>query len=289
MKTVREMTSYEKYIFILCLIVFLMLTSFLTYLIVQLTKQQLKMIRHGLEDTEIRREYRKVAPISRIGAFVSTFLSVVICLALCGVFVFSVYLRATEDRAANGTPALHVVKSDSMSYKGEDNTYLTENSLDDQLQTFDLIVTRRLPNEEDLQLYDIVVYEIDGAYVIHRIVDIEEPDQYHPDQRWFRLQGDALPGQDRLPVTYDQMRGIYEGERVPFVGSFIMFMQSPAGWICILLVLFAMVVTPIAEKKLEREKRARLKSMRQQLTEELDAGEEALAAAAFGGKGSRHV
>lgn len=283
------MTDYEIYVFILCLIVFVMLTSFLTYLLVCLTKQHLKMIRHGLEDTEIRREYRKTAPISRIGAFVSTLLSVVICLALCAVFAFSIYLKATEDRAANGTPALHVVKSDSMSYKAEENTYLTENGLDDQLQTFDLIVTRALPDEKDLQLYDIVVYEIDGAHIIHRIVEIEEPNSYHPDQRWFRTQGDAVPSQDRLPVVYEQMRGIYEGERVPFVGSFVMFMQSPAGWLCILLVLFAIITTPIVEKRLEREKRARLQSMRQQLADDLDAGEEALAAASFDRKGSRHV
>lgn len=283
------MTDYEIYVFILCLIVFVMLTSFLTYLLVCLTKQHLKMIRHGLEDTEIRREYRKTAPISRIGTFVSVLLSVVICLALCAVFAFSIYLKATEDRAANGTPALHVVKSDSMSYKAEENTYLTENGLDDQLQTFDLIVTRALPDEKDLQLYDIVVYEIDGAHIIHRIVEIEEPNSYHPNQRWFRTQGDALSGMDRNPVTYEQMRGIYQGERVPFVGSFVLFMQSPAGWICILLVLFAIFTTPIVEKKIEREKNARLAFLRQQLVDELDAGEEALAAASFDRKGSRHV
>ena len=268
------MSGYELYIFILCMIVFVLLTSFLTYLIVCITKQQLKMIRHGLEDTEIRREYRKVAPISRIGSIASTIVSVVICLALCVVFVFATYLRATEDRAANGTPALRVVKSDSMSYKAEENTYLTEHGLDDQLQTFDLIITRALPDEEDLHLYDVVVYELDGAYIIHRIVAIEEPNSIHPDQWWFRTQGDAVPGQDRNPVTYEQMRGIYEGERVPFVGSFVLFMQSPAGWLCILLIICAIIATPIAEKKLKHEKLARLDFMRQQLDDELTTDEE---------------
>lgn len=282
------MTDYEIYVFILCMIVFIMLTSFLTYLLVCLTKQHLKMIRHGLEDTEIRREYRKTAPISRLGTIASTIVSVVICLALCAAFAFSVYLKATEDRAANGTPALHVVKSDSMSYKAEENDYLREHNLDDQLQTFDLIVTRRLPDEKDLQLYDIVVYEVDGMYIIHRIVEIEEANSYHPDQRWFRTQGDALSGMDRNPVTYDQMRGIYLGERVPFVGSFILFMQSPAGWICILLVLFAIFTTPIVEKKIEREKQARLAFLRQQLTDELDEEEE-FAVAASTKEGARHV
>lgn len=284
------MTDYEIYVFILCLIVFIMLTSFLTYLLVCLTKQHLKMIRHGLEDTEIRREYRKTAPISRIGAFVSTLLSVVICLALCAIFAFSIYLKATEDRAANGTPALHVVKSDSMSYKAEENTYLTENSLDDQIQIFDLIITRRLPDEKDLQLYDVVVYQIEDTYVIHRIVQIEEPNSNHPDHRWFRTQGDAVPGMDRAPVVYEQMRGIYEGERIPFVGSFVLFMQSPAGWLCILLVIFGIFTVPVVEKKLEREKQTRLEIMRQQLEEELaEEEEEELAVAASAEEGARHV
>lgn len=35
-------------------------------------------------------------------------------------------------------------------------------------------------------------------------------------------------------------------------------MQSPAGYLCILLTVFAMIATPIAEKKLWETKRARL-------------------------------
>ena len=54
------------------------------------------------------------------------------------------------------------------------------------------------------------------------------------------------------------MQGIYEGERVPFAGSFVMFMQSPAGWLCILLVVFAVFVTPAIEKKILAEYEKRL-------------------------------
>jgi hypothetical protein len=53
------------------------------------------------------------------------------------------------------------------------------------------------------------------------------------------------------------MQGIYHGERIPYVGSFILFMQSPAGWLCILLVVFAMICTPILEKKLDGAVEAR--------------------------------
>jgi hypothetical protein len=94
--------------------------------------------------------------------------------------------------------------------------------------------------------------------VIHRIVGIEEPNSKHPDERWFLLQGDAVPGRDRFPVLYEQMRAIYRGERLPFVGSFVAFMRSPAGYFCILLILFGAITVPYLEKKLYKERRKRL-------------------------------
>ena len=125
---------------------------------------------------------------------------------------------------------------------------------------FDLIRVYSMPDEMDLQLYDIVLYEGDqGDLILHRIVAIEEPNAKHPDTRWFTMQGDAVSGPDRGPVGYVQMKAIYRNERVPMVGSFVMFMQSPAGYLCILLILIAMIATPIMEKTLEKAKRARLK------------------------------
>ena len=116
-----------------------------------------------------------------------------------------------------------------------------------------MIATHSLPKEEDLKLYDIVVYEVDDMLIVHRIVGIEEPNQEHPGNRYFLLQGDAVDSPDRFPVLYEQMRAIYTGERLPFVGSFVLFMQSPAGWLCMLLVVFAIFATPIIEKKIKIE------------------------------------
>jgi hypothetical protein len=72
------------------------------------------------------------------------------------------------------------------------------------------------------------------------------------------LQGDAVSAPDIYPVLYSQMSGIYDGERVPFVGSFVVFMQSPAGWFCLMLVLAALIGTPILEKRIWKKKLKRL-------------------------------
>ena len=124
---------------------------------------------------------------------------------------------------------------------------------------FDVVVLHELPKEEDLQLYDIVVYEhISGALLIHRIVGIEEPNESHPNERHFLLQGDAVHYPDSFPVRYSQMKSIYRGERVPNVGSFVFFIQSPAGIICIILLVVSLFLMPIADNYLIKKEYARV-------------------------------
>lgn len=272
----NAMTNYDVYVFLLCLIVFTVFVLLFSAMIATIAKMKLKLIRHGLEDEEIKKEYRKNKGKGCRGSILGKLLSLLICAAFLGIFAFSLYMHGTESRAANGIPSIKVVKSDSMAKKHEKNCYLRENGLDDQIQVFDLVVTRHLPPEEELELYDIVVYRQDEMYIIHRIVGIEEPNAEHPGERHFLLQGDAVPSPDIFPVRYSQMQGIYEGERIPFVGSFVLFMQSPAGWLCIILVLYAMIAEPIVERKIRRETVQRLAAMEEEAKRRQAAREEDL-------------
>ena len=213
------------------------------------------MIRFGLEDDKIIKERNsKKNKCTLFDKILSTTAGVIFIVA----FIFATYVNIQEDSTFENIPTIKVVQSASMSTKHENNTYLDINGLNDQFQTFDLIFTYKLPKEEDLKLYDIVVYEVDGMLVIHRIVGIEEPNDNHS-ERYFLLQGDAIEKPDRFPVYYSQMRAIYRGERVPFVGSFITFLQSPAGWLCVILLVFTLIALPIIERKLNKAINARYK------------------------------
>ena len=259
------MTQHELYTFILCLIVFVALTALFSALLTIITRLILKQIRAGMEDAEILKEYQdglKQKKQPRAWEFASAVFSGIVCVLLFAVFFFSVTLHLTEGKFTAGISSLKVVKSESMSEKHGDNRYLHDNGIDNHLQVYDLIVVEALPEESELALYDVVVYEKKGDLIIHRIVGIEEPNERHPDKRYFTLQGDAVKYKDEFPVTYDQMHAVWNGARIPFVGSFVMFMQSPAGWLCILLVLFALISTPLVEKKITREKGIRLQIMR---------------------------
>ena len=257
------MTQFETFRFLLALIVFVLLTASFTAFIVYSIKVTLKLIKHGAEDKKITKEYIKYGSkkhgctgcvSNAVYAIASATIAVVMIVAL----VFSLVVQFNEGRVCTNLPLMNVVNSGSMSYVNEKNENSYGKGYTDQMQVHDLIFTHVLPEEKDLKVGDIVVYEVDNAFLIHRIVAIEEPNDKHPNERHFLLQGDANERPDRFPVRYSQMKSIYKGQRIAFVGSFITFMQSPAGWLCVLLVVFAVVATPIAERKLAKAKYARL-------------------------------
>lgn len=247
---------YDVYVFFLCLVVFTALTAMFTYLIHEIIKLTVKVIRSGMHDDVIIKNHCKPEKAAWM-KITSKIISVVLCVVLVASLAFSMWLHLSEDTYSEYS-SLKVVASSSMAKKHKRNTYLFENNLNTQLNMFDLIVTHPVPDEFELELYDIIVYEYDDIHIVHRIVAIEEPNAQHPDHRLFTTQGDAVSNPDREEVTYDQIKAIYRGERVEFVGSFVFFMRSPAGWLCVLLVLFAIIATPIVEKKLRKEITLRL-------------------------------
>lgn len=255
------MTSFEIYVFILCLIVFVALTALLGTMLVVLLKQGHKLIACGVEDERIKKEYEKETQSSPVVKIICTVLTVIMLLVTLSCCGFSVYVQFSSDSPKGNVAVPKVVMSESMSKKHKNNDYLEANGLDDQFGMFDLIYTHKLPGEYELELYDIVVYEYEDKLIIHRIIGIEEPNEKHPDCRHFLLRGDALRFSDEFPVLYSQMKAIYRGERVAHVGSFFAFMQSPAGYLCILLVIVAVIATPIMEKKLWEAKLSRLREI----------------------------
>ena len=258
------MQALETYNLVLCGIIFLALTALFTWLIVSLVKSTLRVINAGLDDEKIKTEYLAEQKSKKENAFwvgLNNALVILMCVILLCALCFSLYSRFTENSKVGVIPTVKAVETGSMETKHKNNTYLDKNNLNDQISTFDLVVLHQLPAEEDLQVYDIVVYETKGYFIIHRIVGIEEPNELHPNERWYVLRGDANERADEFPVTYSQMCSIYRGERIPFAGAFVMFMQSPAGMLCCLLVMFAVIALPIVEKKLQQAIDVRLDKM----------------------------
>lgn len=258
------MTGFELYVFFLCLIVFIALTALFSFMICYIAKQKVILVTNGLEDDKIKAKLnkqldKKSTKAGRIMELIEKIASITLCACLAVLLIVTSISSCRGDTKVDSLPAIKVIASTSMAEKYEENKYLFNNNLDDQLQLFDVVLLHQLPKEEDLQLYDIVVYEhITGALLIHRIIGIEEPNAEHPNERHFLLQGDAVHYPDTYPVRYSQMRSIYRGEKIPNVGSFVYFMQSPAGIICIILLLVSLVLMPIADNFILRKEYARV-------------------------------
>ncbi len=255
------MTLYEIYVFILCFIVFVLLVSVFSFMLTIILKQHFKAVHAGLEDEVLKTEYKTAFEKSKKAKLTGCIVSLTVGIVFVLFFCFSLFLNIQQDRFFENIPTIKMVSSGSMSKKHEKNGYLVQHNLNNQIQTFDLICVYQVPQEQDLKLFDIILYEVDGSYIIHRIVGIEEPNENHPGQRYFLCQGDANETPDRFPVYYSQIRAIYKDQRVPFVGSFIAFMQSPAGWLCMLLVAFCTFGMPVLEKKVEQQIKLRLQTI----------------------------
>ena len=259
------MEGFQLYIFFLCLIVFVSLTSLFSFMICYIGKQRAIIITNGLEDEKIKERLNKKlnkgqTKTSKVLVAIEKVVSLLFCIFFCVLLIITGVSSCRGDNEVKSLPAIKVIASTSMSERYENNKYLFENDITDQLQMFDVVLLYELPKEEDLKLYDIVVYEhISGALLIHRIVNIEEPNENHPDERHFLLQGDAVHYPDSFPVRYSQMRSIYYGDRIPNIGSFVYFMQSPAGIMCLILLVVALILMPVADNYLLKKEYERVK------------------------------
>lgn len=252
------MTGYELYVFIVCFITFVSIFTLLATMLFIIVRQEMRAIESGIVDKKITKEYMKgINKKSFLSGVVQKVLLVVTIIAIL-FFGWTLSVKFSDPKVEGDLAVPRVVLSDSMETKRSSNAYLKEHDLNDQFATFDLIFVRELPDEFDLELYDIVVYEQDGELIIHRIINIEEPNEKHPDHRLFELRGDAVKYSDEFAVEYSQMKAIYEGEKIQFLGSFIYFMQSPMGYLCIILLILGFVATPIIERILWNKKVKRL-------------------------------
>lgn len=136
-------------------------------------------------------------------------------------------------------------------------------SMEPTIQTGDLIaVTDCDPTA--LHEGDVVCYLSSGKAITHRIASVTTGED---GQLRYVTQGDANNAADRLPVTIDQVQGVWSGMRLPGVGNAILFMQTPAGMVlfivCPLALFFAWDVW--RRRRLDKAEEARTAQLEREL------------------------
>ena len=232
-----------------------------TILYVTYTNATISEFRSGKKDIELIDEaiYDNLAHVKKRREIIKTIKSIGfygLMIIIIPIFAFSLLNKFNGNVTMLGNQGILVVASGSMSEKNEANGYLIENNLNNQFNTYDTIVIKKVRYESDLALYDVIAFvDSEGKTVIHRIIDIE----FGTDGRiHYETRGDSNNASDKFRPCIDDIQGKYTGKRIPIIGMFVLFMQSPIGIITVVGLLYCLFTTDRLTEKLFREQQKRL-------------------------------
>lgn len=231
-------------------------------------KASLKELQTGKRDIELVDSYihemRKAVKIRRtVWAILKGVCFYGLLLLLIPIFAFSIFNNLSGNATMIGDHSLMVVASGSMSEKHPENEYLQQNGLDNQFQTYDVIILERVDAKE-LQMYDVIAFvDNTGKNVIHRIIG-ENTDGS------FLTRGDANNTNDPYSPTSKSVIGRYTDTRIPMLGALVMFFQSIGGIVTLLSLFYCIIMLDRFNGKLRNAENERLEQVCSAIELDLD-------------------
>lgn len=115
----------------------------------------------------------------------------------------------------------------------------------DHIEVGDLIFVSEA-DPQSLKTGDIIAFMQGKTVITHRIIEIQTDDAGQP---LFYTKGDANNAADQNPTSAQDLVGIYQG-RIPKVGDFAIFMQTPLGMVIFIGVpLAAFIIYDIIRRQ----------------------------------------
>ena len=162
---------------------------------------------------------------------------VILLIILVAFLSLSVYSKLANGVAMVGGKGMIAVASGSMSVKNEANPYLK--NINNQFDTYDMISLQKVESDKDLTLYDVIAYINDkGVNVIHRIVGVE----ITPSGPRYITRGDSNNADDEYKPCIDDIIGEYTGTKIPYVGAFVIFLQSFSGILTVAALIYCLIM-----------------------------------------------
>lgn len=228
---------------------------------------QIAEIKSGKRDIEIIDEviYERQQHVKnrrKVIGLIRTIAFYVIIIIIIPIFVFSLINKVMGNVMMIGNKAVMVVATGSMGYKNEANDYLFNRNLNNQFQQYDIIVLEKV-KQSDINLYDVIAYENDkGMNIIHRIISIEPGSSTK-----YVTRGDIYDSSktDLYKPVYEDVIGRYTGKRIPSVGIFIMFLQSYAGIITVVSLVYCLLMIDRTSEKINKVQQERIDKLEEAL------------------------
>ena len=235
-------------------------SAIFTILYVTYTNAAINEFRSGKKDVELIDEaiYDNLTHVKKRREIIKTIKSIGfygLMIIIIPIFVFSLLNKFSGNVTMFGDRGILVVASGSMSKQNEANHYLVTENLNNQFETYDTIVIEKVRYASDVDVYDVIAFSNDeGKIVIHRVID----KQFINGMIRFETRGDSNNASDKYMPCMDDIHGKYVDVKIPVVGMFVMFMQSPIGIITVVGLLYCLITTDKLTEKLFKEQQKRL-------------------------------
>ncbi len=225
---------------------------------------QIAEIKSGKRDIEIIDEviYDRQSHVQqrrKVIGLIRTIAFYLVIIIIVPIFAFSLVNKVMGNVMMIGNKAVMVIPTDSMSYKNEANSYLFNRNLNNQIQPYDIIVLEKV-SKSDIKMYDVIAYKNDkGVNIVHRIIDI--------DGNKYTTRGDIYDSSktDLYKPVFEDVIGRYTGKRIPGVGIFIMFLQSYAGIITVVSLVYCLLMIDRTAEKINKVQQERIDKLEEAL------------------------
>lgn len=261
------MTSRDIISIIVTFIGVFSFATLFTILYKSYASSQIAEIKSGKRDIEIIDEViyerqKHVQNRRKVTALIRTVAFYLIIVTIIPIFTFSLINKFTGNKMMIGGNTVMVVASGSMGYKNEANDYLFNYNLDNQFQQYDIIVLEKV-NKNQIKKYDVIAYRNDrDMNIIHRVVGFE----YSNTLRYI-TRGDIYDSTktDVFRPSFDDVIGRYTGKRIPGIGIFIIFLQSYAGIITVVSLVYCLLMVDSISRKIDKVQSERVQKLEEAL------------------------
>ncbi len=227
---------------------------------------QIAEIKSGKRDVEIIDEviYERQQHVQnrrKVIGLIRTIAFYLVLVTIIPIFIFSLINKFSGNQMMLGDRTIMVVASGSMSNKNEANTYLFTMGLNNQFQQYDIIVLEEVKQNE-LRQYDVIAFRNNkGINVIHRIIDFD----YTNSPTKYITRGDNNNATDDYRPVFEDVIGRYTGKRIPGIGIFVLFLQSYAGIITVLSLVYCLLMIDRTASKINKAQDERAEKLEEAL------------------------
>lgn len=192
---------------------------------------------------EVRTAYAKRRRRVRIGTIISNVVFILAMIVIVAVSAVAISFRAGGGQFFIHDTAYLVVKTQSMSYKNENNPYCDQLP-DNQISAYTLISVKKLSDDYEIQLYDIIAYVNDGTTYVHRVVEIDSSDG----ETVYTAMGDANTGSFTFETALKRSSiiGVYTGFNSFACGVACSYFQSDIGIIALAFVFLFLAAADLS-------------------------------------------